>query len=147
MNDLINAHASLLGFISSLAEKFTLEGTETLAINLDAVVDENDLPETDIIGLKGFALNSANRDPLPVTSAMIVVMTRDDPNNMRLIRHLNHIYNQLGPEQMLPFLNLETGQQLGDLKVIGTTRVMPSDRTPVMAVQGVVFQAALQRVA
>lgn len=148
MNDLINAHGSLLGFISSLAEGFTAsEGIQTTAINLDAVVDESDLPATDIVGLKGFALNSANREPLPVASGMIVMMTRDDPNNMRLIRTLNQIYNQLSPEQLLPLFNLQTGETIGDLKVVGTTRVMPSDRTAVMAVQGVVFQVALQRVA
>lgn len=140
MNELINSHTSLLNFISNLADDFSAE-----AINLDAMADNIDLPGGDLVGLQGFSfVSGSDHRPLPVVSGMLVLMTENDPNNTRLIQRLNTVFNRLSPQQMLPYLDAETGDVLADLKVVGQTRVMPSAFVQQRATQGITFQLAIQ---
>lgn len=142
MSELKNAHGSLLNFVSSLAEQFSIE-----AVNLDAIADEVDLPTTDFIGLDSFSMASGNDSrPLATVAGMITLGIRNDTNNMRLMDFLDKVYSCLQPENGLPFFSLETGEQLGDMKLMGTTRVMPVTRLQTLAMQSITFQAALQYV-
>lgn len=142
MAELKNAHGSLLAFSANVAKEFDIE-----AINLDAVADEVDLPQTDFIGLQGFALASANDyQPLAVVSGMITVATRNDANNMKLIERLDAVYELLQPENLMDLFSMESGEKIGDFKVFGTTRVLPVTRMETLAMQSVTFQAALQYV-
>lgn len=142
MAELKNAHGSLLAFISSISEDLGVE-----AVNLDAIADEVDLPKADFIGLQSFSLTSANDyQPLATTSAMVTVATYNDTNNMTLIDNLDKLYTRLQPEKLLPFYSMDTGEVLGDFKVLGTTRVLPVTKTNTLALQSITFQAALQYV-
>lgn len=142
MTELENAHGSLLSLIATYADDFNID-----AVNLDAIADEVDLPSGDFIGLQSFSITSANDySPLPLVSAMIVVATRSDTNNMQLIKRLGIVFKELQPANMFNMFNLETGEVIGDFKLIGTTRVLPVTRDKTLALQGITFQAALQYV-
>lgn len=153
MNELSSAHASLLAFVSAVGKAFKPEPTPedptpnevVSVIDLDAVADEVSLPEEDFIGIQNFTLVSrSDRSPLAVTSAMVVVATKNDTNNMLLNERLNIIWDLLQPNQLLPLYDLESEQIAGDLKILGTTRLMPVARVKGLALQGITFQAGLQ---
>lgn len=142
MAELRNAHGSLLSFVSSIGDHFNIEG-----FNLDAISDEVDLPDADFVGLQNFALASANDyQPFALVSGMITVGSYNDTNNMRLIELLDYIYEELQPERLLPFFSMTTGEEIGGMKLFGTTRVLPIQRSNTLALQSITFQAALQYV-
>lgn len=142
MSELKNAHGSLLNMISTFAEQFGIE-----AVNLDAISDEVDLPQQDFIGLDSFSMASGSDSrPLSTVAGLITLGIRNDTNNMRLIDFLDKVYCCLSPENAVPFFSMETGEKIGDIKFMGTTRVMPVTRLTTLAMQSVTFQAALQYV-
>ncbi len=142
MAELKNSHGSLLAFTSAVGLNQNLD-----AVNLDAIADEVDLPKVNFVGLQNFALASANDyQPFAIVSGMITVGTYNDTNNMLLIDILDYLFEALQPEKLIPFFSLETGEQLGDMKLMGTTRVMPVTRLQTLAMQSITFQAALQYV-
>lgn len=151
MNELSNTHASLLNFVVEVTKLFEPDPNnpqpddrEITSIDLDAVADEVNLPETDFIGVQNFSLVSVNdRNPLPLTSAMIVVATQNDTNNMLLNERLNVVWDLLQPNRLFPLFDVDTGEKVGDLKVMGTTRLMPIARANSFGLQGITFQAAL----
>lgn len=142
MAELKNTHGSLLAFVSSLSELMDIE-----SVNLDAIADEVNLPQVDFVGIQGFSLTSANDyQPLPMTSGMITLATYNDTNNMLLIDRLDKVYELLQPNNLITFYCMKTGEQLGDLKLMGTTRVLPVTRNGTLAIQSITFQASLQYV-
>lgn len=142
MSELRNTHGSLLAFISAVAEDLDID-----VVNLDAISDEIELPEKDFIGLQGFSLSSSNDNaPLTSTAGMFTIATRNDTNNMRLMRYLDTVYSLVQPTQIIPFYSLDDEILLGDLKFKGVTRLMPVTRNGTMAVQSITFQASLQYV-
>lgn len=141
MNYVKNAHLSLLAFTHKLAQIWA----DTESLDFDAVADVTTLPNKDLIGLRSFALASGHdTNPIPITSGMIILMTYNDASNMRLMDRLNRVFNDLLPEQIIPLYDAQTETVIGEMKLLGVTRLMPLERNGNRAIQGITFQAGLQ---
>lgn len=141
MNYVKNAHLSLLAFTHRLAQTWP----ETESMDFDAIADLTTLPNKDLIGLRSFALTSGHdTNPIPITSGMIILMTYNDASNMRLMDRLNQVFNAMLPEQMIPLYDAQTETVIGEMKLLGVTRLMPLERNGNRAIQGITFQAGLQ---
>lgn len=147
MNKLEFTHQSVLRFITEMATEFAaVDQMPVEPINLDALASEVNLPSTDFVGMQNFAMYSANDgSALTATSAMVVCATYNDANNMRLMRRLNVIFDLLQPGSVIPFYD-DNNQRVGELKMMGTTRLMPVVKNSQVAMQGITFQASIQSV-
>ncbi|WMC09510.1 hypothetical protein PU634_10320 [Oceanimonas pelagia] len=86
-------------------------------------------------------------EPLEVCSAVMMVATQDDPNNMRLAARVSDLYDALKPEQTLPLYDVNTGEKIGLLVCYGQTQIMPVVRTGgKKRLQGVQFTAGVSLV-
>ena len=143
MNEVLNGQASLLAYANSLASLWPV----TESIDFDAIADITTLPETDLVGLRSFSLNSgSDYKPVVTASGMIIVMTYNDAGNTRLMERLNTLFNQMKPEKTIPLYDYQTSQVIGEMKFLGVTRLMPLERNGNRAIQGITFQAGLQSV-
>lgn len=144
MNALINTHASLyyyLGLMSTQIEALT--GTAVTVVNFDSYTDMNTLPDGDVIGLAEFSLISSGDEVLDTASAMFMVGTINDPNNMRLIQILNVLYNDAQPGKTLPYVAEADGADIGILVFRGETVVLPVEKgMSTKMLQGMNFEVA-----
>lgn len=147
MNKLEFTHQSVLRFITEMASEFaSVDQMAVEPINLDALASEVELPSNDFVGMQNFAMYSANDGAaLTATSAMIVCATYNDANNMRLMSRLNVIFEVLQPGSVIPYYD-NNNQRVGELKMMGTTRLMPVIKNSQVAMQGITFQASIQSV-
>lgn len=143
MNEVLNGQASLLAYANSLASLWP----DTESIDFDAIADIGSLPESDLVGLRSFSLNSgSDYKPVVTASGMMIVMTYNDAGNTRLIDRLNTMFNQMKPEKIIPLYDYKTSEVIGEMKFFGVTRLMPLERNGNRAIQGITFQAGLQSV-
>ncbi len=147
MNQLNFTHQSILRFITEMATEFgAVDQMTVVPINLDALASEVELPSNDFVGMQNFAMYSANDgSALSAASAMIVCATYNDANNMLLMSRLNVIFEMLQPGSVIPYYD-NNNQRVGELKMMGTTRLMPVIKNSQVAMQGITFQAAIQSV-
>ncbi len=147
MNQVNFTHQSVLRFITEMATEFaSVDQMAVTPINLDALASEVELPSTDFVGMQNFAMYSSNDDsPMSAVSAMVVCATYNDANNMRLMNRLNVIFEVLQPGSVIPYYN-SNNQRVGELKMMGTTRLMPVIKNSQVAMQGITFQASIQSV-
>lgn len=143
MNYVVNAHFSLMAYVYKLSQQWV----DTDSIDFDAVADLSVLPTSDLVGIRSFALTSGyDTKPIPVVSGMVILMTTNDASNARLLTRLNQVFNDLGPEKTLPLYDAVSETVIGELKMMGVTRLMPLERNAARAIQGITFQAGLQAV-
>lgn len=144
MNSVVNVHASLLAYLSMLKGQLeTALNTTITVVNFDSYTDMKTLPEGDVIGLAEFSLSTSGDDPLDLCSGIFMAGTVNDPNNMRLIKMINVIYNDAGLTQTLPYYDESNGDDLGIMVFKGETQVLPVEKgMSTKILQGVVFELA-----
>lgn len=139
-NSYRNVQASLLRWLS---EQAALHGGT--AVNMEAAEELDDWPDLDMFALDSLTVQTEGRDePLEVCSAVMMVATEDDPNNMRLSERISDVYDALKPGQSLPLYDALTGLRIGELYCVNKARVMPVVRTGGRKrLQGVQFSAGV----
>lgn len=139
-NSYRNVQASLLRWLAEQAVP-----DNAVPLNMEASEDVEDWPAEDVYALDSLTVRTERRDePLEVCSAVLLVATEDDPNNMRLAAKISQFYDAVKPEQLLPLYDAETGDKIGGLICHGQTQVMPVVRTGGRKrLQGVQFSAGV----
>lgn len=136
-NSYQHVQASLLRFLNTKAQAAGVK-----ALNLDAYADIESLPEGDCFGLTGLSMQQD--DELEQLTAMLVVVTESDPNNMRLSERVSQLYDACKAEEQVELVSAETGEKLGRMVMVNGTNVFPVTRhTQTKAAQSVGFVAML----
>lgn len=145
MNSLINSHTSLLAYLQSKAQQLGSElGTTFTVVNFDAYTDLGSLPEGDILGIGDFAFADNSDEPLETLSVILMAGTVNDPNNMRLIKIVSSLYEDLRPEKTINYINESTGLKAGLMICYGETLVLPVEKNLATKIlQGVSLMAAV----
>lgn len=145
MKDLLrHTHASLLRFIADQSAKLTtLTGSDFKPVNMDAVLDENELPTENILGLEDFAYSDSD-DPVAIVSGAFVVGTSNDPNAMIRINALSKMVDDTKALTIIPLLHADTGENIGELIFKGHRRVLPKINGEIKTYQPVTFDAGVQ---
>jgi hypothetical protein len=144
MNTLSNIHASIFAYLSLLAPQLeTLTGYPVTVVNFDSYTDMNTLPDGDVIGLGEFSLVSSGDEVLDLSSGIFMAGTVNDPNNMRLIKILNVLYDDCQPTKVLPYYAEASGAEVGILVFKGEAQVLPVEKgLSTKILQGVLFELA-----
>ena len=139
-----HTQASLLRFISDMAEELLLEtGEEFHPINLDAESDENDLPSGHLIGLEDFSYSDARR-PVALASGQIVIATQSDTNNMLLIEALSFLVDKMKAENAIILYDVVKEVEAGEMVFVGPRRVPPKINAQTKTFQAILFQVGVQ---
>ena len=121
-----NVRASLVKFCVLFAQEMKDAGiAQPLFFNFDAHSQENQLPDADLIGLQGYAMDLTSP---PTVSVMIGVSTMDDVNLDRLEAMTGKLVNRVLPGTMIPVLDAKTGKLLPVMKVMDGGSVSPAVR-------------------
>lgn len=139
MDSYQNIHASLLRFCSDNALNLKTLYAETFTpVVIDAYADDNELPETQLIGIENLAVVSASdKMPFDTFSVLITIGLRNDTNNMLLSKVTGNLFEQLRPAHEIMLLDCDDGSRLGTMKLKGRTSIMPIMRSPA----GIVFRS------
>lgn len=140
-----NTQTSLLAFLQEKATKLSAElGTSIVVANFDAYTDLVNLPSGDILGLGDLSMQSDSEDALEVVTAILMVGTESDANNMRLTKLIDSLYEDLKAEQQIPLLDEQTGEETGLMVCFGQTIVLPVEKDLQNKIlQGVSFMAGV----
>lgn len=123
-----NFKSSILRFCTQFATDMQAQGLASMMpINFDAHADINELPESDLIGPKEFGVETDQGTF--VISTMIGVSTLNDTNLFRLDKIIDQLFKRLMPDEMIPLVNAETGAQMGWMKAMNGTAVLPVVQT------------------
>jgi hypothetical protein len=143
MAQYINIQTSLLRYCIDTAQVLKrLTQRQIKELNLDAYANEDELPDSDFIGVENLALQSSDdRQPMDSFSAVITVSTQNDINNMRLVKMVDHIYESLRPTKSMTLFDETSGARVGKIICSGQTSILPvQDGERGRVFQAVVFQ-------
>jgi hypothetical protein len=127
---------------ASLLQKVALFSAQLghTPINFDAVHDVNSLSDLSYVGLASLSVQET--DVGEAVSAIIVVVTRDDTNNMRLSDSIAEIYEQCKKEVTWDLVNADTGDTCGFMVMVEGTAVLPvTQPSETMVSQAIQFNA------
>ena len=135
----------MLAFLRAKASDLSIELETTLTtVNFDAYTDLNTLPAGDVIGLGELSMQTDSSDALEVVTAIIMVGTENDPNNMRLTKIVSELYDCLKPAQKIEYLDEVTGDEAGLMINFGETIVLPVEKDLVSKIlQGISFMSGV----
>lgn len=139
-----HSNASLLRMINDFSTELTTDLGETfVAVNLDAVMAENELPTDHIVGLEDFSYSDSS-DPVAVVSGLFVVATSNDPNAMLRTKAISNIVDKTQALKAFDLLHADTGEVIGEMVMMGARRVPPKVRGEVKTFQHIIFEAGVQ---
>lgn len=120
--------ASLEKFCNDFRNGQVTAGNSTNADiwNFDDFADFEDLPKTDLIGPA--ELQIANESGLTTGAVFLMITTHDDVGNVRLTNMIDELYTAVQPGTNIDLIHAETGNKLGNLKVMADVMLQPVAR-------------------
>lgn len=130
-NLFLDAQASLFAFCQARAAAYRAAGlsADLAVVKFDAHADLAELPETDVLGVAQYAVETDGR--VFEVTAMIGVSTLGDTNLFRLDQMINDLYGRLLPDRIVPRVDAATGAPVGTLKAMAGTAAFAVARTQV----------------
>ena len=139
-----NAWGSLVRWVQDKIEYFNTEGILENAeyLEWDAHAAIADLPSSDVLGLKAFAL--MEDENVIAISCAIGVGTFNETNLFRLRKAIAVLFQALLKENSIDYYDMETGQVVNRMIISGGTSVSPVARADVRSIQFVQFECLLE---
>lgn len=138
-----NLHTSMLAYLNTKAEALGANLNVSIsAVNFDAFASESDIPDGDVLGLESLAW--MEDEGVYTFSCLFTCGTDDDVNNMRLVKIVSSVFNDVKPECKLRYFDEQLQAQVGWLVVTNGSSVLPVQRGSISkAFQSVSFRGAL----
>lgn len=132
-------HASLLRFCSDNATQFTLvEGLDFTPLDFDAITSDNDLPETNLLGIDNLAIAEGGDDnPGDIVATLITIGIRDDVNNSLLSKITDALFEKVRAGQQVALYDSGTGNLVGQMVFFGMARMLPIGKSEA----GIIFRS------
>lgn len=126
----VNHQVSLYKYLNTFAAQMvtaTYLKSDYELFNFDAFADLDNIPDKDILGVSQFNIDSDSG--LFIVSAMLGISTYDDINLARLDRMIGRLFEKLESGQLVPFVEESSGNQIGVMRVLNGTSVLPVVKT------------------
>lgn len=131
MGHYVNYRASLFrlcnDFITKMVGDGVIPADSMQVFDWDAHADQDELPNKDLIGPIEYEIEVDEK--LHYITTMIGISTINDTNMFRLHTLIDHMFDQLQPEMLVPYVDGATGNQMGSMKALNGTAVMPTAKT------------------
>jgi len=124
MAEFNNVYASLANFLQALIIDIPYDAT---FVDFDQYVSLDTLPFQNIVGMRGFTVDSGNTTM--EVKVMFCIATVDDDSMFDHRDILDRLFTLCQPTKHVPYVDATTGEVLGQFTVAAGTAILPVHRS------------------
>lgn len=132
---------AVIRYIRDIMDQLNTTGSMLQYVDFDQTADIQDLPNSDLVGINGFAMTDMDRQYDVMFG--VTITTINDPNLFRISKCVDSYFRQLLAGKTFLVYDEVTADQIGSCEIYTGTAVSPVERAEALIVQQIAVKARL----